>query len=112
VTPSDRGTVSVEVELTEPMIELIEDVKEEEAPLFREGRKPIAEWIEEAAMLRLRRLERKHKVPATAHIPEEAVERAKLHAEDRRIRTGEPQDFQERVSEFIDLEFEYDDVDE
>ena len=107
----DRGTVTVKVELSEPLVELIKQVKEEDAPLFREGKKSLAQWVEEAALLRLRMAEGKHEVPVTAEVPEEAVERAKLHAEDRRIRTGEDTDIGEWIHEFIDLQFRFPDED-
>jgi len=107
-----RGTVIVEVELTEPLLELIQQVKEEQAPLTREEPKPIEEWVREAALLRLRLAEGKHEVPVTADVPEEAVEKAKLHAEDREIRTGEDADFRDWVPEFIDLQSRYEGVDE
>jgi len=105
----DRGTVKIEVELSEPLLKLIQQAKEEQAPLSREEPKPLAEWIEEAALLRLRMVETE--VPVTVDVPKEAVEQAKLHAEDRRIRTGEVDDFENWVTEFVDLQFNYD-VDE
>lgn len=106
----DRGTVSIEIELSEPLLELIQQTKEEQAPLCRDDPKPVAEWIEEAALLRLRMVETD--IPVPVDIPEEAIERAKLHAEDRRIRTGEEDDFENWMTEFVDLRFRYDDVDE
>jgi len=106
----DRGTVTIEVELSEPLLELIQRTKEERAPRSRDEPKPVAEWIEEAAMHRLRMVE--PEVPVTVDIPEEAIDRAKLHAEDHRIRTGEEDDFENWVTEFVDLQFRYDDVDE
>jgi len=105
----DRGTVSIEVELSEPLLELIQRTKKEQAPLSRDDPKPVAEWIEEAALLRLRMVETE--IPVPVDVPEEAIERAKLHAEDRRIRTGEEDDFENWVTEFVDLQFRYDDVD-
>lgn len=106
----DRGTVSIEIELSEPLLELIQLTKEEQAPLCRDEPKSVVEWIEEATMLRLRMVETE--VPVTVDVPEEALERAKLHAEDQRIRTGEEDGFENWVTEFIDLQFRYDDVDE
>jgi len=108
----DDETVTVEVELTEPLLELIQQAMEDEKSLARDEPKSVKEWVREAALLRLRLVEGRHEVPVTASVPEEVVEKAKLHAEDSRIRSGEDADFQDWIPEFIDLQFRYEDVSE
>ena len=101
----DRETTTVEVELTDPLIEIIEEVKDEDVTL--------SEWIEQAARIRTRLMDfGGNRFETTVDVPEEAVEWAELRAEDARIRGKEDVYLLDYVLEHVDLQFELPDESE
>ena len=102
---ADRGTVTLEIELSEPMYEMMRETIDGQAPLNRTEPKSVAQWVKESAAIRLGELQ--SEVPVTADIPGEVVQRAKRYAEDARIRGDEDARFEDYVHDFIELRFEY-----
>jgi hypothetical protein len=100
-----RGTVTLEIELSEPMYEMMREKIDDKAPLSRTEPKSVAEWVKESAAIRLGELQ--DEVPVTADIPGEVVQRAKRYAEDARIRGDEEARFEDYVHDFIALQFKY-----
>lgn len=101
---TDR-TITVDVELTEPLVEMIQRTSDEDVSL--------SEWIAEAAE---RRLTLFHGAEFTApvDVPEEAVEFAELRAEHERLKGRDPEDIHlaDYVNEHVDLQFDYPDEDD
>jgi len=95
----DRETTPVEVELSDPLIEIIKELKDEDVTL--------SEWIEQAARIRTHLIDfGGHMFETTVDVPEEAVEWAELRAEDARIRGKEDIHLLDYVLEHVDLQFE------
>jgi hypothetical protein len=104
VTRDDRGTVTVEVELTEALVDLI----------CREFGNDVdlSEWTAGAAEMRVRHLFMEDKRELNIDIPEDVAERAELLAEHGRVRhemTGYAADPADWITEIADLGYRFPD---
>jgi len=102
----DRGTVTVEVELTEALVDLVHREFEDDVDL--------SEWVAGAAEMRVRHRFMEDKRQLTVDLPEDVAERAELLAEHARVRhhltgvRGSPVDW---LTEFTELGYRFPDED-
>lgn len=98
-------TVSITIELTSPMVELIDLVRKDD-----EG-ETVTDWIKRAVETRLAR--RDHEfwssvtVPVEAELQADAAQWARLWADHRTATGSEPCDVENRLMDYIDLEFNW-----
>lgn len=107
----DRGTVTVEVEISEALHELIrEEIEHEGEQIGRSVVGPpesVGEWIRNVVAYRLRRFHEQKAVPVEVEIPPEAARRARLWAEDSRVMHGSDQTVKQVVHDFMMLQFRF-----
>jgi len=98
-------TVSITIELTSPMVELIDLVRKDD-----EG-ETVTDWIKRAVETRLAR--RDHEfwnsvtVPVEAELQADAAQWARLWTDHRTATGSEPHDLETRLMDYIDLEFDW-----
>lgn len=98
-------TVSITIELTSPMVELIDLERKDD-----EG-ETVTDWIKRAVETRLAR--RDHEfwssvtVPVEAELQADAAQWARLWADHRTATGSEPYDVENRLMDYIDLEFDW-----
>ncbi|RLM87897.1 hypothetical protein [Haloarcula sp. Atlit-7R] len=102
---STAPTITVDVELTEPLAEMIQRTSDDDVTL--------SEWVTEAAERRLT-LFSGAEFPAPVDVPDEAAEFAELRAEHARLKGKDPEDIHlmDYVTEHVDLQFDYPEDDE
>lgn len=101
----DRGTVSIEVETTGPFIEMVRRLKNDD--------ETVAEWIEGAAALRAQMIGyERHDYEVDVEVPAEAVEWARLRAEDARLRGREDVRLMDYVNDHVVPAFRFPDEDD
>ena len=98
-------TVPITIELTSPMVELIDLVRKDD-----EG-ETVTDWVKRAVQTRLAC--RDHEfwssvtVPVEVELPPEAAQWARLWADHRTATGSEPCDVENRLMDYIDLEFDW-----
>ena len=99
---ADRGTVTVEAEISEALLDLIRQEAGEDVD--------VGEWIAGAAEMRLRYGWMDEKQTLTVDVPDGVAERAELLAEHSRVQhaktglEGTPTDW---LNDFTDLEYRF-----
>ena len=93
----DRGKVTVDVELTEPLVEMINRTKSDDVSL--------AEWVAHAAETRFTLYNAKE-FDAPVDVPEEAVEWGELRAEHARLKGKDDVHLLDYVCEHTALDFQ------
>jgi len=102
----DRGTVTVDVEISEALADLI--CREEGDDV------DLGAWLADAGEFRLRQQYFHRDAIVTADVPEELAERATLLAEHSRVQHGQTDltaDRDDWLADFADLEYRYPDED-
>lgn len=96
---NSERTVTVDVELTEPMIAILSELKHDD--------QSISEWIVKAIDMRVALAGERHCYHDLAvYVPDDVAEWAELRAEDARIR-GREVDVDDYVYEHLDINLEY-----
>lgn len=89
-----RERVIIEVETTGPFVEMVRRLKDDD--------ETVAEWIEGAAALRAQMVGyERHDYEVDVEVPAEAVEWARLRAEDARLRGHEDVRLMEYVNDHV-----------
>jgi hypothetical protein len=102
---NDDRTVTVDVDLTEPMLELVMRVKSDD--------KSVEEFVAEAVGQRVQLAGfESHTFDAIVDVPEEAAEFGRLRAEDARMRGRDDVDDRDDINDHVDLRFNYPDEDD